>query len=102
MERIQLHLVHGTTRVRAWRSAPPQSWRCRFVTVGYLSDGAWFAEHTGLHGGAFLCADEAAADRLADGWRQLGEWWETPAAFGPDAQPLEDGWVQRGGSWFRE
>lgn len=49
-----------------------------------------------------VCADEDAADRLVAGWLEQGTWWETPAAFGPDAQPLEAGWVQRGGTWFRE
>jgi hypothetical protein len=100
MDRVVLHLEHGVGRVKAWQCAPPESYRCRTISIGTLAGGRWWANHTGVHGGAFLCRDRAHAQEVADGWMDGGEWWEVPAEFGPDGQPTEPGWVRRGGSWF--
>jgi hypothetical protein len=102
MDRVQLHLQHGVTRTAGWRCAPPESYRCRYIYVGYLADGRWFADHTGMRGGAYLCDDQAAAEALAGSWRVGGDWWDTPAQYGADGKPTEPGWVRRGGTWFRE
>jgi hypothetical protein len=103
MERIQLEQQVGVDRVLAWQCAPPESSRCKTISIGALADGRWWAWHTGIPGGAFLAGDWGVADELAAGWREDGrEWVLVPAVFGPDGLPVEAGWVKRGGSWFRE
>lgn len=100
-ERLQLHLQHGVRRLASWRSDHPAASSCRYVTVGQLADGRWFAELTGERG-AVVCADEEQARTLAAGWLATGDWWETPAEYDARHEPTEPGWRKTGQLWVRD
>jgi hypothetical protein len=102
VERVELHLVEGKTRLRAWGNGNPQSWRYKTISVGTLSDGRFWANHTGHQGGAYVVGTEQAADDLVAEWLGDGQDWQpTPAAFNSKGLP-DDGmsWYRSGGTWF--
>lgn len=109
MERVQLHLVHGTDPQRRWRNAATGASQLVHVTFGRLADGRWYADRTREPGGAYVFDNsqngEALARQLAYRWMSEagGRWWATPAAYDSRAEPV-DGlpWVRRGGEWYLE
>jgi hypothetical protein len=104
VERVDLDRQFGVVRLSRWRSHGSSSSRCRFVTVGRLADGRWFAHQSRERGGAFVFDAEQGEDlarRLAADWMTGHEWIPIPAVFGPDALPADGGaWVRRGADWF--
>jgi hypothetical protein len=99
-ERVLLHLEVGVRRVRRWRSAGSSSSRCRFVTIGQLAGGRWFADHTG-EDGAVLCRDQVHAEQMAAAWTVDGWWLETPAVFDAQSRPVPpERWRKAGGEWL--
>jgi hypothetical protein len=104
VERVDLDRQFGVVRLSRWRSHGSSSSRCRFVTVGRLADGRWFAHLSRERGGAFVFDAEQGEDlarRLAADWMAGHEWLPTPAAFGADGQPADGvAWVRSGSEWF--
>jgi hypothetical protein len=104
VERVDLDRQFGVVRLSRWRSHGSSSSRCRFVTVGRLADGRWFAHLSRERGGAFVFDAEQGEDlarRLAaTGWPGTSG-SRSPAAFGPDGLPADGGsWVRSGSEWF--
>ena len=99
MERVQLHLENGVRRVLRWRSAGSASTRCRFVTIGQMADGRWFADHS-REPDSLVCRDQAHAEHVTAEWMAAGRWWRTPAEFDAAAQPIGDGWRLVGSEWI--
>jgi hypothetical protein len=104
VERINLDHQFGLERLSRWRSHGSSSSWCRFVTVGRLADGRWFAHLTRTPDGAFVfdgAQGEDLARRLAADWMAGHEWTPIPATFGADGQPADGGsWVRSGSEWF--
>jgi hypothetical protein len=104
VERVDLNREFGVVRLSRWRSDGSSSSRCRFVTVGHIEDGRWFAARSREPGGAFVFdaeQGEELARRLAADWMAGHEWLPTPASFGADGQPADGGtWVRSGSEWF--
>ena len=102
MERVDLAREFGKQPVRRWRNAPSGSSRCRFIAVGQLADGRWYAHHTGIATEAFVTDDEEQAQRLAEARLTDGQdWVSMPASLGPQGTPTDGGsWVRRGAEWF--
>lgn len=101
MERVNLTEEFGKRPARRWRCAPSQSWQCRFIAVGQLADGRWYAHHTAL-GHAFVWADEASAHQAAQEWMADGRTWTPmPAALDSAGRPADGArWVKSGGEWL--
>lgn len=98
-KRVWLHQQIGHRRIRRWVYGHPASSRCAYVTVGTLSDGRHFADHSRQQG-AIVCADEAEARRLAAEWTSGDGWTETPANLDAREQPLDaHRWRRVGGTW---
>jgi hypothetical protein len=104
VERIDLDRQYGKKPVLRWRSHSSASSACRFVTLGRLGDGRWYAHATRDNGGAYVfdgAQGEQLARRLAADWMAGHDWIALPAAFGADAKPTDGGsWVKRGGEWL--
>lgn len=90
----------GARRVQRWRWGHTSGSEAVQVALGVLPDGRWFVER-GAKARAYdeeqdarVVAGNLMADR--EGWREI------PAELGADQQPLQPGWVRRGGEWFRE
>lgn len=80
-EPVDLTWTFGVRRVQRWRHGLPAGWQCVHVAVGTLPDGRWFAERTGLGGGARAYATEVQARQVArqlmaergDGWVEVSD-----------------------------
>lgn len=98
-EPISPSLIDGVRRVRRWRSGHSADSACRYVTVGSLPDGRWFAERTQLGARAYRTEAEArmvAGNLMGD----RDDWQEVPAEMGPNGPG--EGWRRQGGSWVRD
>lgn len=98
--RVELHLVHGKEPLRRWRTGILNGWNERYVTLGRLEDGRWYANHSGK-GPAFVFADERAACSLIDRWLARGEWKPVPACYDARGLPADGSeWHLSGGQWL--
>lgn len=101
-EKVDYGTLGAGTRIRAWASGPPESWKYREIAVGTTDNNRWYAARTGqTWTAAWLCQDEREACDLADRWMRGGQWRTTPARFGPDGKPADGGtWWKSGGQWL--
>ncbi|MER7331650.1 MULTISPECIES: hypothetical protein [unclassified Micromonospora] len=101
-ERIEPWLLHHVRRIQRWQYGHTTHWASRHVTIGLLADGRWMVEHTDVTVGCRAYRDEQRARDVAAELTAVGEWVEVPAAYDAAGQPVGDGWVRRGGSWWRD
>lgn len=101
-EQVEPWLLHQQRRVQRWQRGHVTHWACQYVTLAELPDGRWLVDHSDVKVGCRAYHSEARARQVVaehtagDGWR------EVPAAYNPDTTPVGDGWVRRGGTWWRD
>lgn len=101
-ERVEPWLLHHVRRLQRWQYGHTTHWAVRYITLGQLADGRWLVEHSDTTIGCWAYRSEERAQEEIRRHTAGREWREVPAAFGPDAKPIGDGWVRRGGSWARD
>lgn len=100
-ERLDLNYVFNKTPLRRWRAGILNGHTERFVTLGRLDDGRFYANHSRKPGGAFVFTDERGACELADKWLGVGEWKPVPACYDARGMPADNGdWWLRGQEWL--
>ena len=91
MDRVELAREFGKRPARTWRCAALPVLRCRFISVGQLADGRWYAHRTGL-ADAFVFHDEASAQRMTDlGEPTVKTRMPMQAVFDGDGNPVDGG-----------
>ena len=101
-ERVDVWMLPNLRRVQRWQFGAISHWRCRHVTLGTLPDGRWVVDHTDPRIGGHIYPNEQEARTAAGRLMADGEWFEIPANYGADGQPVGSDWVRRGGQWRRE
>lgn len=107
-EPVQLWEHHDVVRVQRWHHNPGDPHQQRWVAVGRLADGRWYADRYGdgpAQGLAFGGdRSEVRARETAEAWMaEVGPWVEVPAAYDSAGRPATPGpWAKVAGGWRRD
>lgn len=74
MDRVDLAREYGKTRHGRWHLDGVPYWQEAHVNLGQLADGRWYADHTGIPGGAYV-GTEVEARAVVDDWLTDGRPW---------------------------